>query len=161
MIIVSDTSPISGLLVIGRLDLLPRIYGKVIIPQVVFEELLALEGYGYNLEELHEAPWLELAEPSDKQLVVKLNEELDKGESAAIALALELNANYLVIDEKQGRTVAESLGIEIIGLVGILIEAKELGIIKQVKPLLDDLQEKAGFWISRKFYSYILGKLNE
>lgn len=161
MIIVSDTSPISELLVIGRLDLLVQIYGKVIIPQVVFDELLALENYGYNLQALKEASWLEITAPANRQLVAKLSEELDKGESEAIALALELNADYLAIDEKKGRTVAASLGIAIVGLVGILIEAKELGIIDRVKPLLDELQEKAGFWISEKFYSYILAKLNE
>lgn len=132
MIVVSDTSPLNGLLVIGRLDVLIQVYQKVIIPPAVYQELLAL-----------------------------LSKTLDQGESEAIATSIERNADYLLIDEKKGRAVAESLGIKIVGLVGVLIEAKELEVIGQVKPLLDELQQKAGFWISEKFYSYILQKLGE
>jgi predicted nucleic acid-binding protein len=161
LIIVSDTSVISGLLVIGRLDLLNQIYGRVIIPRIVLEELLALEDYGYDLKEIHDALWLEITDPTNRELEKGLNKYLDKGESAAIVLAQELNPNYLAIDEKRGREVAESMGIPIIGLVGILIVAKEEGIIKKVKPILDELIEKAGFRIGKKFYASILEEINE
>ncbi|WKN46299.1 DUF3368 domain-containing protein [Tunicatimonas pelagia] len=161
MIIISDTSSLSGLLVIGRLDILEQVYQRVIIPQAVYEELLTLERYGYDLQAIQKATWLKVIVPSDKQLVAKLSETLDQGESEAIAASIEQNADYLLIDEKKGRAVAESLGVEVVGLVGVLIEAKELEVIDLVAPILDELRQKAGFWISEKFYSYILRKLNE
>lgn len=86
---------------------------------------------------------------------------MDKGESAAIALAKELQPDFLAIDEKKGREVAESIGIPIIGLVGILIVAKEHKIIQKVRPILDDLISIAGFRISKSFYSFILKEINE
>ena len=161
MIVVSDTSPITGLFIIGKLDLLQQIYGEIIIPRVVFDELLLLEKYGYKLEELKYLPWLKIKEPSDKELETRLNEDLHAGESAAITLAIELNADYLIIDEKKGRTVAEELGIEIIGLIGVFRIAKEMQLIDKVKPLLDALISEADFWISKKFYNYILKQLGK
>lgn len=124
MIIVSDTSILSGLLAINRLQILQDVYGKVIIPRIVLEELLVLENFGYDLQPIHSASWLEITEPSNKELEAELTSILDKGESAAIVLAKELHADYLAIDEKKGREVAESMGIPIVGLVGILILAK-------------------------------------
>ncbi|MCB0479589.1 MAG: DUF3368 domain-containing protein [Bacteroidetes bacterium] len=161
MIVVSDTSAISSLLVINRLDLLEKVYGHVIIPRVVLEEILALENFGYDISAIHEASWLEITEPSNRELEAELHKFLDAGESAAIALAKELNPDYLIIDEKKGREAAKILGVAIIGLVGILIEAKEQKIITQVKPILDELMEKAGFRISSTFYSYILNQIDE
>lgn len=161
MIIVSDTSVLSGLLSISRLGLLGEIYGKVIVPKAVFNELLVLEDFGFDLTSLQNAAWLEIAEPNNLVLVAELKLVLDQGESAAIVLAQELQPDYLAIDEKKGREVAEAMGIPIIGLVGILIIARQKSIIEKVKPVLDELIEKAGFRISRKFYGYILDKIGE
>ena len=161
MIIVSDTSVISGLLVIGRLDILEKVCGKVIIPKIVHEELLVLESYGYDLRPIQGTDWLEIVEPSNKQLEDELNQILDRGESSAIALAKELRPKYLAIDEKKGREVAESLGLPIIGLIGIIILAKEQGYTPKVKSILDKLIQEAGFRISPKFYQFILTQVNE
>lgn len=161
MIIISDTSPISGLLLIDSLSLLPEIYSEIIIPHAVFQELIALEQYGYNLSPLKTAQWLNVLSPTDTQFVAQLNKELDKGESEAIALAVELSAKLLIIDEKQGRAVAESLGFKFTGVIGVLIDAKERGIIEKEKPLLDALRTKAKFWLSEQFYHYILAQLDE
>ncbi|MEM8888205.1 MAG: DUF3368 domain-containing protein [Bacteroidota bacterium] len=161
MIVVSDTSVISALLSIDKLELLSQLYGKVIIPQVVWDELERLRSFGYDLSPLENTQWLEIIDPKDKELETRLNEVLDKGESAAIALSKEVNPDFLAIDEKKGREIAQSMGIPIIGVVGILIVAKKQAIIQEVKPLLDSLILEAGFRISRKLYEYILKEISE
>ena len=161
MIVVSDTSVISALLSIDKLELLSQLYGKVIIPQVVWDELERLRAFGYDLSPLENTQWLEIIDPKDKELETRLNEVLDKGESAAIALSKEVNPNFLAIDEKKGREIAQSMGIPIIGVIGILIVAKKQAIVKEVKPLLDSLISEAGFRISRKLYEYILTEISE
>lgn len=161
MIIVSDTSVISGLLVISQLDWLEKVCGTVIIPPTVHEELLVLESYGYDLNSIHEARWLKVIEPSNKELEIELTHFLDRGESAAIALAKELAPKYLAIDEKKGREIAESMGLPVIGLVGILILAKEKRFLPKIKPVLDRLIEEAGFRIGKTFYQFILTQVDE
>ena len=86
---------------------------------------------------------------------------LDEGESEAIALAMELRADLLLIDERKARLVARRFGSHHIGIVGMLIEAKQNGLIKAVKPFLDDLMIKAGFWISQKLYNRVLNETGE
>lgn len=161
MIVVSDTSPISGLIPINRLELLKDIYKQVFIPQVVYDELLVLETFGFDLSELTTSSWINVVKASNQSFIDELEKELDLGESEAISLAIELNAETLLIDEKRGRTIAERLGIEIIGLLGVLLEAKELSLISSVKPLLDNLIDQGNFRVSHSLYLKILKAVNE
>lgn len=85
-----------------------------------------------------------------------MKKELDKGEAEAIALALELKADALIIDELKGRNKAEQVGLRIIGLLGTLVEVKKEGLIPAVKPLMDDLVSKAGFKIRPALYQQVL-----
>ena len=116
MIIISDTSVISNLILIDRLKILNDLFGEIIIPTTVRKEILKLEEYGISLKEFNNSPWIKIQDPTNKKLENELLESLDAGESAAIALAYELKADYLAIDEKAGRRTAKSLGIKIIGL---------------------------------------------
>ena len=102
MIIVSDTSPISNLLILGRLELLKQVYDNVIVPPAVMKEVNVLERFGYDLSVLKNSSWINTVEPINKEKETELRETLDAGEAAAIVLALELNAP-LAIDEKKGR----------------------------------------------------------
>lgn len=86
---------------------------------------------------------------------------MDRGEAEAIILAVEKKADLLLLDERRGRTVAYQLGIKFIGLLGILIEAKHQQIISAVKPLLDELIAKAGFWVSTHLYNCVLKAAGE
>lgn len=159
MIVVSDTSPITNLAAIGQLDLLRQICGRVIVPEAVFQELTAVGGHhpGAVAQQLD---WVETRAVSNRVLVNALQVELDKGEAEAIALAQELAADLLLIDEHLGRAVATRLGVRIIGLLGVLIEAKHRGLIQEVKPLVDALMS-LGFHIKQNLYQRVLQAAGE
>ncbi len=162
MIVISDTSPISSLFLVGHIHLLPKIFGRVIIPQEVFSELLILEtGFDHDLSKLKNAPWLEVGQVKDLETVKRLKKVLDDGESEAIVLAKELEADYLLIDEHEGREVATAEGLKIIGVLGVLIQAKANGQIPLVRPVMDDLQTTAKFRISESLYHHVLAKVGE
>ena len=161
MIIVSDTSCISNLQIIGKLELLHSIYGELIIPEGVYKELLELKKFYPSLEKIHNYSWIEVRKVQDTLFVEKLKLELDQGESEAIALAKELSADALVIDEIIGRKVALQYGISVIGILGVLILAKRKNLIFSVKTILDELKMKAGFWVGDDLYSLVLKKVDE
>ncbi len=153
MVIVSDTTTISNLFLIDKLWLLEKLYQKIIIPKTVFEELKRLEdGNKRNIDQIKQAKWIEVVSVKENDLISILLLTLDKGEAEAIALAREIKADLLIIDELRGRKCAKQLHLTIIGLIGILLLAKQNGIIKSVKEILIELQEKAGFWISGELY---------
>lgn len=99
--------------------------------------------------------WIEIRPVTNLELLRTLQTNLDAGEAEAITLAVELNANRLIIDERRGRNEAKRFGLEAIGLLGILLAAKQRGIILQVKPLLDDLRDR-GFWVREALYAEVL-----
>lgn len=162
MIIVSDTSPLSSLFLIGRLDLLPEIFGEIIVPEKVWEELLILEtDFGYDLSVLRSAPWMQVCSVVDDEEVRRLLRFLDAGESQAIVLAKELQADYLLIDEMEGRNIAAVEGLKTIGILGVFIQAKSMGLIQQVRPLMDDLRVLAKFYLHDKLYQAVLRQAGE
>lgn len=118
MLVVSDTSPITNLIQIGQLNLLRQLFHQVVIPQMVYNELCEIP---YQKKELTQQPWIIIQAAKNKDAVKALTTELDPGEAEAIVLALELKADYLVIDEWKGRNKAESLGLRIVGLLGTLL----------------------------------------
>ncbi|HUU41202.1 MAG TPA: DUF3368 domain-containing protein, partial [Desulfatiglandales bacterium] len=93
---------------------------------------------------------------TNRQLTQALKQELDAGEAEAIALALEIGADLLLMDENLGREVARHLGLRYTGLIGVLIEAKRKGFITAVKPCLDQLRDIAGFRLSEVLYARVL-----
>lgn len=161
MVIISDTSPISNLLIIDKLEILHQVVGNIVIPPSVFNEVAALDGFNISTESFKNATWVEQQTPENDKFVNHLLMEIDLGEAEAIALAVQLNADYVIMDEKIGRSVAQKYDIKTIGLLGILIRAKEIGVVKSLKPIIDELMNKAGFWISGDLYAEILRKVKE
>jgi uncharacterized protein len=155
MIIVADTTPLSELAKVGQLDLLRELFGQVIVPDEVFEELRA--GNHPAALMVLQLSWLErrsIVEAARvQQLQTRFN--LDLGESAAIVLAEELKADQLLVDERAARRVARVRQLPIIGTVGILVLAKQRGLLGEVKLVLDDLRVN-GTRISDRLYAQAL-----
>jgi len=159
VIVVSNSSPIINLAAIGQLELLRQLYQQVIIPEAVFQELTAESGHhpGAIVRQLD---WVQTRTVSNRTVVTALQVEVDAGEAEAIALAQELAAGLLLIDERLGRIVAARLGIRVIGLLGVLIEAKNVGLIREIKPLVDALMNR-GFRIGNDLYERVLQAAGE
>ncbi len=159
MIVVSDTSPILSLALIGRIELLREIYGSIVIPETVRSEIIATDQSGAR--EVSQADWI-ITRPIDPDIVLKLLlREVDRGEAEAIGLALQLNAAVLLIDERQARRLAQYLELNIVGLLDVLQEAKQRQLIPTIKPVLDDLLTRARFRLSRKLYQRTLQTAGE
>jgi hypothetical protein len=159
--IVSNASPLINLARIGKLDLLRELYGKLIIPEGVWHEIV-VEGAGQpGADEVKGAVWIEKRGVKNKQLVQALLQELDAGEAEAIALALEEGSDWILMDEHLGRETAHHFRLRCLGLVGVIIEAKHKGLISTIKPFLDDLRDLAGFRLKDSLYTRILRDENE
>jgi predicted nucleic acid-binding protein len=161
VIVVSNTSPITNLAVIGQLDLLRQLYEKVVIPQAVSDELTSGSDGQPGAIDVQMLGWIETKPATDRALVTALLMELDEGEAEAIALAKEVAADLLLLDERRGRAVAARLDLRFVGLLGVLIEAKQKSCILAIKPVLDDLVTKAGFWVSQPLYARVLQAAGE
>jgi uncharacterized protein len=161
LIIISDTSPILNLALIGRLELLAALYKEVIIPTAVYTELTDVNCGLPSLINFASTTWLTMAAPKDYNRVRELRESLDPGEAEAIVLAAEYHAQLLLMDERRGRKIAAMIGLSVTGLLGVLANAKKAGLIDCAKPVLDELIGKAGFWIGSDLYREFLEELNE
>ncbi len=132
MITVSNTTPIISLSSIGKIEILRDVFQEVIIPQAVYEEIKAKQGYGYN-EVDSSFINVQAIQSGDSQL---LSNQLDLGEIQTIILSKELNADNTIIDENIGYTVAKESGLNVIRTLSILLKAKDNNIITEVKPRL-------------------------
>jgi hypothetical protein len=161
VIVVSDSSPLLNLAIIGQLNLLQQLYGSVIIPQAVHEELV-VKGAGMpGAESIGTASWIVVEEAMDRVLVAALQTQLDFGEAEAIVLAIESSADLLLLDERKARTVAAHLKLRFTGLLGLLVEAKQKNYIVAIKPVLDALMNQARFWVSPELYKHVLEQVGE
>ncbi len=161
MIIVSDTSPINNLAAINHLHLLHQLYGTVLIPEAVYRELTDPNFPVAGAIEVQTFDWLQTHAVRDRTLVEALSHELDIGEAEAIALAVEIQADQVLIDERRGRLVASRMKLRYTGILGVLVEAKNQGLIAEVKPLLDALLKDAGFWVIESLYNRVLQLVDE
>ena len=163
MIVINDTSAITNLAAINHLKLLPQLYNQVTIPNAVYRELADIDPPVPGTLEVQTASWLEVKQVTNREVVERLQDEamLDLGESEAIALALELNADLLLIDERCGRAEANRLGLRITGWLGMLAEAKRNNLIIAIKPLMDALTNTSEFRMSSALYKQILEIVDE
>jgi predicted nucleic acid-binding protein len=161
MIVVSDTSALANLAIVDHLWLLESIYQTIIIPDVVARELAAASNP--IIPAILQAGWIQPQPLTNSELANQLQQErgLDAGEANAIALALELQADDLLIDERLGRQEALRLGLSIIGILGILLVAKQRSLIPQVQPVMDTLISQAGFRVSSQLYQRVLALAEE
>lgn len=155
MVVVSDTGPLIYLVRIGQLSLLKDRFGSITISEEVYTEV-CVKGRGRpGADEIEEADWINTKDVKDESLVNLLRIELDKGESEVIALAKQLDADRVVIDEKIPRKKLKSMGFKVVGAIGILVWASQNDMISDLKGSLDELRDK-GMWISDKLYNKAL-----
>ncbi|HOB98629.1 MAG TPA: DUF3368 domain-containing protein [Verrucomicrobiota bacterium] len=159
---VSNTSPLSNLAIIGRLELLARRYTEVIIPPEVARELAALthSAAQKQLQCALAQGWLRV-ETATSMPPLSLPFPLDDGESAAIALALALKADVLLIDEKRGRIAARAFGLAVGGLLGELLHARHRAWIPTLRDEITRLRQEAGFFVDVEIERFILSQAGE
>ncbi len=161
MTVISNTSPITNLAGIGQLDLLRQLYGTVTIPQAVYKEMVGLSRTVPGTLEVQTLRWITAQPVTDLNQIETLRAILDQGEAEAIVLAMELNAELLIIDERPGRAIARQYSLNITGVLGVLLEAKRQGVIFAVKPLMDQLINQVEFWVDGQLYKTVLQAANE
>ncbi len=162
MLAVSNTSPISNLAIIGRLDFLRRRYAVVRIPLAVKSELAALT-HPFGSKSIQAAIsecWL-VVEPLGPSASQKLPFPLDRGETEAILLACQLKAEVLLMDEKRGREAARQCGLVVAGVLGELIHAKLAGWIPNIKDEIRRLRVEARFFVDATVEKFILSQVGE
>lgn len=139
MIVVSDTTAITTLLKAGEVDLLKKLFGTVIVPPAVAEELLAFHA------ELPPFIQTRRATTPDRPAGT---EHLGRGEAQAMQLALELHADWLLMDDRQARGIAARLGLQCVALTALLVRGKQLGHVRSVRELLEVLEQRGDLYLS-------------
>lgn len=153
MTVVCNSTPLIALSRIGRLELLKEYFGEVYIPQEVYNEVVTRGGGLFGAKEVASVDWIKVKEVTNRIAVDSLSTNLDRGESEAVVLAKERNV-LLVIDDSEGRKIAESLGLKITGTIGLLLLAAEDSKL-DLKKSIDDLMA-VGFRLSEKEYKRIV-----
>ena len=163
MPVVSDTSPILNLAIINQLDLLQQQFTEVLIPPAVLAELMPETKFpeAETIQQAQEAGWLQAVELKDTRLKRALRLEVDEGEAAAIALALELGFEQILMDERDGRIKAKAMGLRPVGVLGILLRAKRDGRLDSVEDAMAALRHEAGFFIANELFETILVEAGE
>jgi predicted nucleic acid-binding protein len=161
MIVVSNTTPLIGLASIGRFDLLRHLFGEIYIAQAVYDEaVVAGREAGGAKREVSSARWIRTLTVQDRLAVEVLLDEMDLGEAETIVLARELGADWVLMDEKKGRRKLAQLGVQKIGTVGILLKAKQVGILSTVRPEIEQLRRQ-GFSLSQAVVDAVLSRAGE
>jgi len=137
MIVVADTSPLIGLVKIGHVDVLPRLYGPVVIPPEVAAELTDAKRPAEVRAFINSSPaWLSIRAPGRLEAI----DDIDIGERAAISLALEIGADVLLIDETRGRAAAMALHIRTVRMAAVLYDAANAGVLPDLRAAFDKLR---------------------
>lgn len=160
MKVVCDSTVLIGLARIGRLELLRQLFSEVFIPEKVYDEVVVRGKGRPGAEEVASAEWIRTMEIRDLQTVRMLSSHMGAGEAEVLVLGKELPADWLVIDEDKARDSAHAAGFKVIGLAGLLVVAKGMAHLSQVRPLLDELRAK-GFRIDEAVYKEVLDRAGE
>lgn len=161
MIVVADTSVILNLCFLGQEGVLPALFGTVCAPPQVEAEFLRLAGADIRFKGLMFPGFIQRRIPLTTAHPWAESPALHGGEIAALSLALELEADLVLMDEAEGRAAATALKLTTMGLLGILLQARECSLIVAVAPLLDRLEQEARFWMSPSLRAAVLRAASE
>lgn len=143
LIAVADASFVIGIYLRQQWDTLKALVGMLIIADKVWDEVVERGEGKPGEKELRQATFVERQTVSNTSAVTMLMATLDKGEAETLVLATELGVTNVFIDDLRGRKVAQSLGLQAVGVAGFLLFGKKKGKISVIRPLLLQLQEKA------------------
>ena len=152
MLVASDTSPISNLAIVGRLKLLRTQFEEIWIPGAAESELQGLPHASAlaNIQEARREGWIKPRVIGDDHIVRLLESGLGRGEAEATALGIELPADLVLLDERDGRSAAKRIGLRVTGVLGVLLRAKHRGEISSLKRELLELRSRARFFIASR-----------
>lgn len=135
---------------IGRVELLRDLYDEILVPNAVLDEVV--RDPSVVLDAAFASGWLKRVTVSNRERVDQIERDLGgRGEAEVIAVALELEGAIVLIDERAARTYARSHGLQVLGTVGVVLDAKRRALIERATPLLDDLR-RSGFWLDDATY---------
>ncbi len=157
MRVVVDSSPLIALARIERLELLREMFGEIVVPSAVWSEVVMSGLDKTGAREVIASGWIRRQEVVDQSAVDDLRRDLGAGEAEAIVVARELPADLLLMDEELGRRTARGLGVQVVGLVGVLVEARKRGLLPDAAGIAEVLHRKAGFWLSADLRGLIVG----
>jgi predicted nucleic acid-binding protein len=158
MLVVSNTSPISNLAIVGRLNLLRSQFREIRVPIAVQSELDRVSDAA-ALKEIQRAfqdSWIKPQTLREGKIAQLLATTLDRGEAEAIALALELSADLILLDERDGRRAAEHAGLRVTGVLGVWLRAKNEGQIERIRPEFEASRTRARFFVSARLQDEVL-----
>ena len=160
--VVADTGPLIALARVERLELLPRLYERLIVPPAVHVELtLDSDRPGARvLAGAFDAGWITVEAVTDSASAKELARLLGPGEAEAIALAEQVDARFLLVDDARGRRIARSRGIPVAGVAGVLLAAKSRGEVAAVGPILEALTN-TGYHLSPRLVAGVLNRAGE
>ncbi len=160
MIVVADSSPLIYLSVLGRLEVLRGLYGTILVPRAVYDEVVVAGEGEPGSREVASAGWIDVRDVVIDESWAALEARLDPGEAAAIVLALKVGADLLVVDDRAGRREATAAGLRIHGTLGVLVEARRSGLLQALRPEIDALVA-AGFRVSERARVEVLALVGE
>ena len=156
MLVVSDTSVLISLCRINSESLLQALFDEVWIPPAVAKEFMDLVARMHRFRGLEIPAWIKRSSACEIAAEVIACGPLDPGESEALTLAIVLHADMVLIDESAGRAAASRLGLKLTGIAGILLRAKDAGLISAVAPLIEALRSEANFWLNAALEAEVL-----
>jgi hypothetical protein len=156
MIVVADISPLTNLASIGQFGLLEAIFGEIQLAEGVWDELGQGGRDWPGRREVARSQAFHRHIVQNVAFVKALCGDLDRGEAETIVLATELPADLVLLDEKAARRTAARLGLRVMGVLGVLLEAKTRKLVPEVRPLLDALRQQAGFYLGDDLFEAVL-----
>jgi len=164
MIIVADTTPLISLMKVGRLGLIHDLFGEILIPNAVYEELTDNPRFPEESKQIKQSQFIKKTKIEDTRAVdlLKRSSGLDAGESEAIVLSDSMKASLLLMDEMKGRRVARRMGIHLMGTIGILTIAYKAELMTRADVLnCVEILKTEGRHISNELYDQLILKISE
>jgi len=156
-IVISNATPIISLCSVGYESVLNELFHHIFIPRAVDMELRSLDKPGSRFSDLK---WVEVVSVQNEQVIVFLRKDIDKGEAETIALAKQMNADVIIIDENAGYQIARHFGLPVVRTLSILKVAKDKKIISKIRPIVEQMV-KRGRWYSKNVIDKFLGDVGE